>query len=177
MPGRPDSVARIREPLPIIPGLCAIFGNRKAGELASISAEFCDPVQQRNSQHRLRVGGFRTGDESVAAFARHRACVADALKVPILRPVVGVLQPVVAARVISAIAIEWHVEVAQRRRARVCDAVNVRVDRMLIRRGINADRNCWILCQRGDCADPENNNYRSAASFLHGASLSSANTR
>src|SRR5437899_8684888 len=105
----PNPVSRVRAPLPIVSGLWAVFGDRKAGQLASVTAEFRHPIEQRAGKHCFCVGCFRLRDESVAALTGHRARVADALEVPILRAIIAILQPVISARVVAAVAIQRNV--------------------------------------------------------------------
>ena len=64
-----DAIARVGKPLPIVAGLRAVFGDGKTCELAAIGAEFSDPIDHRNRQHRLRVGSFRIDNESIATLA------------------------------------------------------------------------------------------------------------
>ena len=74
--------------------------------------------------------------------------VGDALEVPVVAAIVGVQLPVVARGVVAAVAVERRVQVVQIGRRRVRDAVDVRVDRMAIRRGVDADRDGCLRLQR-----------------------------
>ena len=96
----------------------------------------------------LRVRRPRVRDERVAPLARGRAAVGDALVVPVVAAVVGVQLPVVARRVVAAVPVERRVQIVQVGRRRVRDAVDVRVDRMAIRRGVDADRDGCLRLQR-----------------------------
>ena len=102
----PDAIAGVGEPLPVVSGLRAVFGDGEAGELVAVAAEFRDPADHRESQHGLGVCRFRIEDESVAAFAGDGARVADAFEVPVVSAVVGIQLPVVATGVVAAVAVE-----------------------------------------------------------------------
>ena len=115
----------LRMPLPASGNHCeslpvcgAVFGDREARELARFAPSLATQPIIGIGEHRLRARGLRVRDERVAALARRGAGVADALEVPVAAAVVGVQLPVVAARVVAAVAVERAVQVAQLRRGR-----------------------------------------------------------
>ncbi len=142
---RAHAVAGIGEPLPVAAGLRAVLRDRKAGELVAIRRNLGDPFDGRDGQHRGGAGGARVGDEGVAALAGRGAAVGDALVVPVVAAVVRVQLPVVARRVVAAVAIQRHVEVGELRGGGVGDAVDVGIDGAPAGAGIDGDRHRRIL--------------------------------
>src|SRR6185369_14376668 len=68
------------------------------------------------------------GDESVTAFTRNTARVCDAFEVPVLSAVVRVHLPIVSAAVVSAVPVQWNMEVAELSRRAVSDTIDSRIN-------------------------------------------------
>src|SRR5262249_8390612 len=108
-------------------------------------ANLGDVLDDRNGDHRFGAGGAAVRDEIVAALAGGGARVADALEVPVLAAIVGVLLPVVTRCVVAAVAMEWCVQVLQLRGRGVRDPVDSLADGVAIGRGINGDGHRSLL--------------------------------
>ena len=65
--------------------------------------------------------------------------------VPIVGAIVGVQLPVIARRVVAAVAVERAVQIVQLRGRGMGDAVNVRIDRAAVQIGIDVDRYGSVL--------------------------------
>ncbi len=147
------AVSGVCEPLPVVPCLWAVLRNREAGEFAAAGTDLGYPLDQRNGQHRFRIGGPGVSDERITTVTRGRTRVSNALEVPIVATVVRVDLPVVTCRIVPAVAIQRCVELVELRGRRVRDAVDVRVDAMPVGCGINGDRNARTLRNRRERAE------------------------
>src|SRR5262249_33328968 len=123
-----NSVSRIGKPLGVVPGLRAVLSLRKACELAPIRAQLRNPIEHRYGNHGASTAGLRRRDEGVAPLARYTARISDTFEIPILSAVIGVELPVIAAAVVAAITVQWHVKVVELGGCAVCDSVNPGVD-------------------------------------------------
>ncbi len=85
-------------------------------------------------------------DEVVAALPGRCARFRDALEIPIRAAVVGIQLPVVARRVVPAVAVQRRVQVLQLGGRRVRHAVDSGADGVPIGGGVNRDRNRGVLC-------------------------------
>ena len=163
LPVGADAVAGVGVPLPVVAGLGAVLGDREAGELAAVGSQPGHPVDGRDGHRRLRARGTCAGDEGVAHLARSRARRRHALVVPVVAAVVGVQLPVRPGGVVPAVTVERHVQVAQLGARRVRDAVNVGIDRMPRRGGIDGHGDRLSRGQRGhDEAGREHGDERDA---------------
>jgi len=119
-----------------------VLRDRVAAELPAVRAEPRGPADGRDGDHRPRAAAFRIGDEAVGDLAGDAALFADALEEPVGGAVGSVELPVVARGGVAAGAVERDVELGELLRGGEGDAVDVRIDRMPIRGGIDADRDC-----------------------------------
>ena len=99
-------------------------------------------------------------DESIAAFPRDAAAVANALIVPIVATVVRIELPIVARCIIATLPVEWRVEVLELCGAGVSDAIHKRIYRMPIRGGVDRHGHRGVLRPRGCGQDPKKKRYR-----------------
>src|SRR5206468_3535090 len=123
-----DAVAGVGEVLRVPAGLRAVLGDRVAGELAAVGAELGDPTEGGDGERRVGPGGAGRLHEAVGRPARRGRAVGDALEVPVVGVVGGVLLPVVGAGRVAAGAVVWHVEVAEGRGVGEGQAVDERAD-------------------------------------------------
>ncbi len=150
----PQTIARLRKPLPVAIVLRAVDVAVEAGQLRPVAPDLGDVFDDRHGDHRLRIARATVDDEVVAALTGRRARVADALEVPVLAAVVGVLLPVVSRRVVAAVAVQRCVQVLQLRRRRIRDAVDRRVDGAATRGDVNRHRHRTVLSmENGDSCD------------------------
>ena len=131
--------------MPVVAGLRSVLSDRKTGKFAAVDTELGNPIDRRKCDHRLGIPRLRIRNESVAALAGNSAWLGNALEKPVVGPVVGVQLPVVAARVIAAVAVEWAVQIVQLRRRRVRYSIDIRADGAPVGVGVDIDCHGGIL--------------------------------
>ena len=88
---------------------------------------FAKVIDDRNGDQRLRPGTVSVGDKRIEPLTRSSAVVANALEIPIESAIVGVVEPVVATRVVASASIHGGIEVRELCRRAPVETVDARI--------------------------------------------------
>ena len=136
--------------------LRAIFGDREARELLALRADLREPVDHWDRQHRLGAARAGVCNEGIASFAGSSVRLRNALEVPVVGAVIGVLLPVVAARVVAAHAIGRGAKVTKLGGRGVGESIDPGIDLVAICGCVHRNHNGRILrprTERRRCED------------------------
>ena len=157
---RADAISSVR-PIRIVAGLRAILGDGVRSKSGAARAEFRNPVQHGNGDHRLSATRFGRGDKGIGRSAgRRTVAFAEAFEKPVAGAIRGIDLPVVSGSGVATTAIDAQVQIAEAGLVRPIRTVNERTDGVTISIGVDIDGRGGIVGQssRGNgCHDATQN--------------------